>query len=185
LLISNSARFPHGKKEVELIVKQLEKGLVPKTTSCGRILDAVSAILGLCYERTYEGEPAMKLESIASKGKDILDLTPRLKGNVIDTTLLVHEIFNRKNKYSVADLACSAQSYLAKSLAQLAVEEAERLNVNHVGFSGGVAYNEHITVTIRRIVERKGFNFIVHNRVPPGDGGISFGQAIAAAFQKP
>jgi hydrogenase maturation protein HypF len=184
-LLSNSVRFPHGKKEVEVIVKQLEKGLVPKTTSCGRVLDAVSAILGLCYERTYEGEPAMKLESVASKGKDVLNLTPRLKGNVIDTTLLVHEIFNQKNKYSVADLACSAQSYLAKSLAQLAVEEAERLNVNHVGFSGGVAYNEHITVTIRRIVERKGFNFIVHNRVPPGDGGISFGQAIAAAFQKP
>jgi hydrogenase maturation protein HypF len=82
-------------------------------------------------------------------------------------------------------LACSAQSYLAKSLAQLAVEEAERLNVNHVGFSGGVAYNEHITVTIRRIVEGNGFKFIVHNRVPPGDGGISFGQAIAAGLQKP
>jgi len=184
-LLSNSVRFPHGKKEVEVIVKQLEKELVPKTTSCGRVLDAVSAILGLCYERTYEGEPAMTLESVASKGKDMLNLTPRLKGNVIDTALLVHEIFNQKNKYSVADLACSAQSYLAKSLAQLAVEEAERLNVNHIGFSGGVAYNEQITVTIRRIVERKGFKFIVHNRVPPGDGGISFGQAIAAGFQKP
>jgi hydrogenase maturation protein HypF len=183
-LLSKSVRFLHGKKEVEIVVKQLEKGSVPKTTSCGRVLDAVSAILGLCYERTYEGEPAMKLESVASKGKDVLNLPPRLKGNVIDTTLLVHEIFDQKNNYSVADLACSAQSYLAKSLAQLAVEEAERLNVNHVGFSGGVAYNEHITISIRRIVERKGFKFIVHNRVPPGDGGISFGQAIAAGFQK-
>jgi len=112
-------------------------------------------------------------------------LLPRLKGNVIDTALLVHEIFNQKKRYSVADLACSAQSYLAKSLAQLAVEEAERLNVNHVGFSGGVAYNEQITATIRRIVEGNGFNFIVHNRVPPGDGGISFGQVIVAGFQKP
>jgi len=184
-LLLNSDRFPHGKKEVEVIVKQLEKGLVPKTTSCGRVLDAVSAILGLCYERTYEGEPAMKLESAALKGKDVLNLTPRLKGNVIDTKLLVYEIFNQKDKYSVADLAHSAQSYLARSLAQLAVEEAERLNVNHVGFSGGVAYNEHITVTIRKIVEGNGFKFLVHNRVPPGDGGISFGQAIAAGFQKP
>jgi hydrogenase maturation protein HypF len=184
-LLSNSVRFPHGEKEVEVITKQLEKGLAPKTTSCGRVLDAVSAILGLCYERTYEGEPAMKLESAASKGKDVLNLLPRLKGNVIDTTLLVHEIFSEKNRYPVADLACSAQSYLAKSLAKLALEEAERLNVNYVGFSGGVAYNEQITVTIKRIVEGKGFKFIVHNRVPPGDGGISFGQAIAAGFQKP
>jgi len=184
-LLLNSDRFPHGEKEVEVIVKQLEKGLVPKTTSCGRVLDAVSAILGLCYERTYEGEPAMKLESAALNGKDMLNLTPRLKENVIDTTLLVHEIFNQKDNYSVADLACSAQSYLARGLAQLAVEEAERLNVSYIGFSGGVAYNEHITVTIRRIVEGNGLKFLVHNRVPPGDGGISFGQAIAAGFQKP
>jgi len=127
----------------------------------------------------------MKLESAALKGEDVLNLTPRLERNIIDTTLLVHEIFNQRGKRSVADLACSAQSYLARSLAQLAVEEAERLNVNHVGFSGGVAYNEHITVTIRRIVEENGFKFLVHNRVPPGDGGISFGQAIAAGFQKP
>lgn len=183
--ISNSTRFPHGKKEVEVIFKQLEKSLVPKTTSCGRVLDAVSAVLGLCYERTYEGEPAMKLESVALKGKDVLKLTPHLEGNIIDTTLLVREIFNQKDYYSVEDLACSAQTYLARSLAQLAVEEADRLNVDHIGFSGGVAYNEHITVTIKRIVERKGFKFIVHKRVPPGDGGISFGQAIAAGFQKP
>jgi len=184
-LLSNSDRFPHGKKEVEVIVKQLEKGLVAKTTSCGRVLDAVSVILGLCYERTYEGEPAMKLESVALKGKDVLNLAPRLEGNVIDTKLLVQEIFNQKDNYSVADLAYSAQSYLAKSLAHLAVEEAERLNVNYIGFSGGVAYNEHITATIKRVVEGNGFKFLVHNRVPPGDGGISFGQAIAAVFQKP
>lgn len=183
-LLSNSDRFPHGKREVEVIFKQLENGLAPKTTSCGRLLDAVSAILGICYERTYEGEPAMKLESVALKGKDMLNLTPRLKGNIIDTTFLVHEIFNQRGKYPVADLACSAQSYLARGLAQLAVEEAERLNVNHIGFSGGVAYNEHITATIRRIVEGNGFKFFVHNRLPPGDGGISFGQAVVAGFQK-
>ncbi|KPV62021.1 MAG: (NiFe) hydrogenase maturation protein HypF [Candidatus Bathyarchaeota archaeon BA2] len=181
-LLLNSDRFPHGRREVEVIVKQLGKGSTPKTTSCGRVLDAVSAILGICYERTYEGEPAMKLESAALKGKDVLKLTPEFRGNAIDTTLLVHEIFNQRGKHSVADLACSAQSYLARSLAELAVEEAEQLNVDFIGFSGGVAYNEYITVTIRKIVEENGFKFLVHNQVPPGDGGISFGQVVAAAF---
>jgi hydrogenase maturation protein HypF len=181
-LLSNSNRLPHGRSEVEVIVKQLGKGSAPKTTSCGRILDAVAAILGLCYERTYEGEPAMKLESAALKGKDVLNLMPEFKGNAVNTTLLVHEIFDQRGKHSVADLACSAQSYLARSLAESAVREAERLNVDFIGFSGGVAHNEHITLTIRRIVEENGFKFLVHNQVPPGDGGISFGQVIAAAF---
>jgi len=64
------------------------------------------------------------------------------------------------------------------------VEEAERLNVGNIGFSGGVAYNEHITQTIRKIVEKNGFRFFVHDHVPPGDGGIAFGQAIVAALSK-
>jgi len=183
-LLSLSDKFPHGKREAEVILKQLEKGLMPETTSCGRVLDAVSAILGVCYERTYEGEPAMKLESAALKGKNLLKLAPRFKGKVLDTTFLVHEIFTKKDRFSVADLACSAQSYLARGLAQLAIEEAERLQVKHVGFSGGVAYNEHITATIRKAVEREGFSFLVHHKIPAGDGGTSFGQAIVAGFQK-
>ncbi len=181
-LLSKSDLFPHREEEVEVILRQLKSRSVPNTTSCGRILDAVSAILGICYERTYEGEPAMKLESVATKGRDVLNLTPELKGGIINTTLLVHEIFRKRNNHSVADLACSAQSYLARALAQLAVEEAERLGVGAVGFSGGVAYNEHMTLTMKRVVEENGFKFMVHGLVPPGDGGISFGQAMVAGF---
>jgi len=183
-LLSLSDKFPHGKREAEVILKQLEKGSTPETTSCGRVLDAVSALLGICYERTYEGEPAMKLESAALEGKDLLNLAPRFKGKVLETTFLVYEIFTKKDMFSVADLACSAQSYLARGLAELAVNEAERLQVKHVGFSGGVAYNEHITSTIRKAVEKEGFKFLVHHKIPAGDGGTSFGQAIVAGFQK-
>jgi len=183
-LLSLGSKFPHGKREAEVILKQLDKGSTPETTSCGRVLDAISALLGICYERTYEGEPAMKLESTALESKDRLNLAPRINGKVLDTTFLVHEIFTKKDKISAADLACSAQSYLARGLAQLAIEEAERLQVKHVGFSGGVAYNEHITSTIRKVVEREGFKFLVHHKIPAGDGGTSFGQAIVAGFQK-
>jgi hydrogenase maturation protein HypF len=183
-LLSLSDRFPHGKTEAELIIKQLEKGFTAETTSCGRVLDAVSSMLGVCYQRTYEGEPAMKLEAAATRGKDALNLSPKIKGNVLDTTFLVNEIFANKDKVSAADLACSAQSYLARGLAQLAMTEAERLSVRHIGFSGGVAYNEHITATIRKTVEKEGYKFLVHNKIPAGDGGTSFGQAIVAGFQK-
>ncbi len=183
-LLSLSNKFPHGKKEAEVILKQLEKRSTPKTTSCGRVLDAISAIIGICYNRTYEGEPAMKLESIAMKGKDMLNLTPKIKGNILDTTFLVNEIFNNKNKVSAADLARSSQAYIARGLAQLAVEEARQLQVKNIGFSGGVAYNEHITALIKKTVKKEGFKFLIHNKIPAGDGGTSFGQAIVAGFQK-
>jgi len=180
----NSHRLPHGEREVEIILRQLEKGQAPKTTSCGRLLDAVAAIIGVCYERTYEGEPAMKLESAATKGRDVLkNLTPIIEGGVLNTTELVQAIFSQRDKSSAADLAFSAQSYLANGVAQLAVDEANRLGVPVVGFSGGVAYNEHITLTIRKVVESSGLRFVVNELVPPGDGGVSFGQAVAATWQ--
>ncbi len=144
-------------------------------------MDAVSAVLGLCYERTYEGEPSMKLESVATRGREVLNLRPEMKRNFVGTTRLLNEIFEKRNYHSVADLAYSAQSYIAEGVAQLAAEEAERLNVKVVGFSGGVAYNEHIASAIRKVVEDRGLKFFAHNLVVPGDGGLSFGQVVAAS----
>ena len=183
-LLSKSNHLPYGKKEAELISKQLKRGSIVETTSCGRVLDAISAILGICYQRTYEGEPAMKLESIAIKGKDKMNLPPRIDKNILDTTFLINEIFANKDKVSVEDLACSTQSYLARGLAQMAIEEAIRLQVNQIGFSGGVAYNRYITEEIRKAVEKESFKFLFHNKIPAGDGGTSFGQSIVAGFQK-
>jgi hydrogenase maturation protein HypF len=80
-------------------------------------------------------------------------------------------------------LAISAQLYLAHGLAQLAVNQAKHIDVDVVGFSGGVAYNEHIAQAMRKVVEENGLRFVVHESVPPGDGGVSLGQAVAAAWQ--
>jgi hydrogenase maturation protein HypF len=182
-LLSNSAYLPHGKQEVEVVLQLLKKGSVPTTTSCGRVLDAASAILGICCECTYEGEPAMKLEAAATKGKDVLKLKPLIEAGVLNTSFLVHEIFKHRSAYSAGDLAFSTQLYLAQGLAQLAIDQAKRLSVDSIGFSGGVACNEHITQTIRNVVEKNGLKFLVHQLVPPGDGGISLGQAVVAAWQ--
>jgi len=182
-LLSNRAHFPHGKEEVEVVLQQLKKDSAMKTTSCGRVLDAVSAVLGICYERTYEGESAMKLESAAINGKDALKLEPVIKDNILQTTVLVHEIFNSKDIYSVRDLAFSAQHYLAQGLAKIALSEAQHSGIDVVGFSGGVAYNQYITQTIRKVVEQNKLRFVVHESLPAGDGCLSFGQAVVAAWQ--
>jgi hydrogenase maturation protein HypF len=181
-LLSKSEFLPHGENEARLILKQLKKEVKLKTSSCGRVLDAISAILGICHERTYEGEPAMKLEASAIRGKEVLNLKPQIKGNVISTTDMVGRVFENSREYKTSDLAFSAQNYIARSLAELAVKKAQELGVNTIGFSGGVAYNEHISVTIQRIVEKSGKKIAFHEYVPPGDGGTSFGQAIVAGF---
>ncbi|MEM3463678.1 MAG: carbamoyltransferase HypF [Candidatus Bathyarchaeia archaeon] len=182
-LMQYEKHFPHGKEEVQLILQQLkrEHGTV-RTTSCGRILDAVAAVLGVCFERTYEGEPAMKLESTAMKGRDKLKMKPIIEGDTLNTTELLLEIFENRGRCAVQDLAFSAHAYLAKGLAELAIEKALENGVKTVGFSGGVACNEIFVEIMRETVEAAGLKFLVHEAVPPGDGGLSFGQAFAAGF---
>ena len=182
-LVQNSQHLPHGETEAEIILKQLrQKGGFVETTSCGRVLDAVAAVLGVCYERTYEGEPAMKLESAAVKGTDVLKLKPVMRGDVLDTTELLVQVFENRAKASVADLAYSAHAYLAKGLVSLAINAASANGVKAVGFTGGAACNEILAKLMRSAVEAAGLRFLVHEAVPSGDGGISFGHAVVGGF---
>ncbi|MGA3059021.1 MAG: carbamoyltransferase HypF [Candidatus Bathyarchaeia archaeon] len=184
-LMKNSGHLPFGETEANLILDQLAKGFgTVETTSCGRVLDAVAAVLGVCYERSYEGEPAMKLESAAIGCKDALNLKPILRGGTVETTNMLRLIYENKEKMSIGDLAFSAHVYLAKSLASLALEKAGGLGVKAVGFSGGAACNQILTQVMRSAVEDAGLQFLVHEAVPAGDGGVSFGQAVVGGFSR-
>jgi hydrogenase maturation protein HypF len=124
----------------------------------------------------------MKLESAAMKGKDILKLKPIIKGNTLRTTQLLMEIFEKREKHQIGDLAYSAHVYIARGLASLAVEKASENSIRVIGFSGGTACNQILTSTMRETVEAAGLQFLVHRAVPPGDGGLSFGQAVVSGF---
>jgi hydrogenase maturation protein HypF len=181
-LKQNAAHLPHGETEANLILSQLKTQSTPKTTSLGRILDAAAAILGICYERTFEGEAAMKLESAAVKGKDVLSLAQLVRGKALDTTQLLISVFENKDKFSSADLAYSVHAYLAKGLAKLAAEKAAGCGVGVVGFTGGSAVNVLLAKLMREVVEAEGLRFLVHEQVPSGDGGVSLGQAVVGGF---
>ncbi|MCW4024687.1 MAG: carbamoyltransferase HypF [Candidatus Bathyarchaeota archaeon] len=182
-LSQNSQHLPHGKTEAQLILNQLKNGAeTVQTTSCGRILDAVAALLGVCYARSYEGEPAMKLESVALGGKDVLKLKSVFRDGVLETTPLMRTIFEGMGRFSVADLAYSTHAYIAQGLGMLAVEQAQEKGVKVVGFSGGAACNQLLAEMMRATVESAGLAFVVHEAVPAGDGGVAFGQAVVAGF---
>ena len=182
-LLKRSRHLLHGEKEAKLILQQLQKGVgVARTTSCGRVLDAVAAVLGVCYERTYEGEPAIKLESVAVDGKDALNMEPIIERDVLATSQMLSAIYKNLDEAPVADLAYSAHAYLARGLASLAIENALDDGVKAVGFSGGAACNQILTQVMRSTVEAAGLKFLVHKSIPAGDGGISFGQAVVGGF---
>ena len=176
-------------REVEVVIRQIETGFnTPKTTSMGRVLDALAALLGVCYERTYEGEPAMKLEALASKGDpEALNIqVPVEKSNGIyrlDTTSLFLKVLEELGRCRIEDIASSAQASLASSLADVALKLASEHNVDYIGISGGVSYNDMIVSRIKQKVIEKGLTFLQQTQAPPGDGGIALGQCVIASFQ--
>ncbi len=182
-LKANSSHLPHGEAEIPIVTHQLDRKDFTWTSSCGRVLDSVSALLGISCERTYEGEPAMKLEAYSRGGDDRLNIKPEIDGEIIRTTNIVRSIYHNRAKIAIADLAFSAHAYVARALAAAAIGVAEKEKIKTVGFSGGVALNELISLMIRKIVSDAGLEYVGNSEVPPGDGGVSFGQAYLASLQ--
>jgi hydrogenase maturation protein HypF len=175
-----------GAIEIDVLVKQIERRFnSPETTSTGRVLDAISALLGVCYERTYEGEPAIKLESFARGGNENLDIPIKIEKtggrHTLDTTAILDTVLTLKDGHPKEDIAASAQRALAEGLADMAANTAKRKNIDAIGVSGGVAYNEAIVRNMRASLKEKGFKLLKHTKVPCGDGGISLGQACIVA----
>jgi len=181
--------FPKGESEIEAVMRQLERGVnVSQTSSCGRVLDAVSCLLGICAERTYEGEPAMKLEAAAANGnsEEVRLRMEVKKGDPLaaDSAQLLLDVLSAlRSGVHKKDIAAGAQRAIAAALADMAVESAKERGIGTVGVSGGIFCNDVITRCVRDAVVRGGLKFRSHRLVPPGDGGISVGQAFVAASQ--
>ena len=175
--------------EISVILGQLEAGWnTISTTSAGRFLDAVAALVEICQERTYEGEPAMRLEAAASRGTPVALPVKMRKGKdrlLLDTVALYGCLAELAEAASPETVAATAQSSLAKGVARLALLIADREQIREVALSGGVAYNDAIVSTIRDELEHAGCVLVTNEQIPCGDGGIAFGQAVYAARYSP
>ena len=170
--------------EADVLAHQVERGFnAPLTSSTGRVLDAAAALLGICRERTYDGEPAMKLEAAAARGRpEDWDLVFETQDNarILSTRALLRSAREALTRRSREDVAASVQHNLARGIARMAVDAAHAAGLSRVALSGGVAYNFAIRETIRREVERANLAFVTNPALPLGDGCISAGQCIMA-----
>lgn len=158
-------RGKYSSWEIPILERQLASGLnSPMTSSCGRILDATAALLGFCDERTYDGRGAMVLESRSGKP---YEFRPVFEGSTLLTTPLFEYLISNLHR-DKARLAGTVQRYLAEGLFELASRTKKP-----VVWAGGCAYNRIMTSFMLT------HGVLLNKRVPPGDGGISFGQICA------
>ncbi len=189
-LIATLASLGLSELESSVLLQQIERSVnVPLTSSTGRVLDAVSAALGICQKRTYDGEPAMSLEAVARYGyPDVqlpLEISTYRDRSILDTRPVLAEILQaKKHGQSTKNIAASAQVTIARGIATIAAEAAEAIGTSNIGLSGGVAYNKAIVTTVNEVCNTRELVLFTNTKVPRGDGGISFGQAILTAMVK-
>ncbi len=173
-------------KEAEISAKQLRANLnVFNCTSFGRVLDAISAVLGVCRKRTYEGEPAMKLEAFAFQGRGTIDMPLEYATEGNREVLLVRPIIRACLEYikegrKKQDIAASAQKALARGMAELAVRKAQEGGEKKIALSGGVFYNQAIFEEFERVLKENRLELFTNEKVARGDNGLSLGQAYLA-----
>jgi hydrogenase maturation protein HypF len=181
--------FKYGDKEVDMTLKQLENRFnTAYTSSMGRVLDSISVLLKVSKSRGYEGECSMKLESAAKNAQDLINITLEKevvdKRVVIDTSGLLLDVLELiRSDVPSCEIARASQKALAESMSDVAIITADTYNVDKIGATGGVFYNEYISEIVKKNVENEGYEFLQHEKTCCGDGSVSMGQCAVVGWQ--
>jgi hydrogenase maturation protein HypF len=154
-----------------------------ETSSCGRLFDAVSSLLGIRHETTYEGQAAIELEMAATGAPGEypfaiedgdpfqIDFRPAIRA-------IVHDAIS-----GLAAGEISARFHL--TVAKAIVDCCERLRASHglsrVCLSGGTLQNLRLLGNATASLRERDFAVFIHRRVPANDGGLALGQAVIAS----
>ena len=173
--------------QAKLLLGMLQTGVnTIKSTSAGRLFDAVSALLGIRKRSTFEGEAATTLQFHAEKGHGRIDIPEPLRnvddGFVLATDTLFSELLHRRLAgENPEDLAYAFHDALAALIVAACERARETTGINTAALTGGVYQNTLLLkLTVDRLLE-KGFTPLLHRLLPPNDGGVGLGQAVYAA----
>jgi hydrogenase maturation protein HypF len=168
--------------ELDLLLAMLARDLnCPRTSSLGRLFDAVAALAGIRERRGFEGQAAMALEFAAERAAPETPYGWTFSGQevrVADPAPLVAELL-RDRATGVAPERLARRFHAA--LADLALAWARHAGLRDVVLAGGCFQNALLTALVTARLSEAGFRVHRHRRFPPNDGSISLGQAAVAA----
>jgi hydrogenase maturation protein HypF len=157
----------------------------PLTTSAGRLFDAVAALCGLRAMATYEGQAAAELEGVADVADAGAYPLPLVESGgllLLDARATVTAVLADLDAgASPALVSARFHTALATATAAACERLAERAGLSAVVLSGGVFQNRLLLERTAEQLERSALRVLVPERLPPNDGGISYGQAAIAA----
>lgn len=183
-----------------LLQRQLEARLnCPMTSSCGRLFDAIGALVLRRFNVSYEAQAAVELEALAwscdllSNGSPpdgapapepyCFELNSDAEPWILSPASVVNEVINDIEKETdPAQIAVRFHLGLSEAIVRTSISIAEKHGLEKIALSGGVFQNRLLLRMVTEGLSLQGREVISHHHVPPNDGGIALGQAALALF---
>lgn len=172
-----AARFadqPHA----PMLGQMLEKGInAPETSSCGRLFDAACGLVGLRPVAEFEGQAPMELEALAD-APEVMAGGWTLKDGVLDFAPLLGRLAGMEARAG----SNLFHGSLAAGFAAMVLAARAETGISTVAFGGGCFFNRVFTARLEMALAEGGMDVLKPLKLSPGDAGLSFGQAVAAAL---
>ena len=159
-----------------------------KTSSMGRLFDAVSALLGVCTKRTYEGQPAIELEGCADLS-DSGEYDPSIQAHddevlINGAKIAVQAYRDYSGGTSPEKVSMRFHRTLARATAIAVGKIARMTGCDRVCLTGGCFQNVILLELTMELLTASGLTVFVHRRLPPNDECISYGQIVIAGARR-
>ncbi|HUW92635.1 MAG TPA: carbamoyltransferase HypF [Bacteroidales bacterium] len=168
------------KQRMMIVKEMIVKGVnSPLTCGAGRIFDAVSALIGLCSEATFDSEAPMRLESVIDCETDLYYSFSL--GRTVSFADTFREILTDITHTEASFISAKFHNTIARIILQVVEKIRKESSLNKVILSGGVFQNKYLLEKTLYLLNMKSFEVFTNHLVPANDGGISLGQLIIAS----
>jgi len=173
-----------SEKKIELVTSMMQRGLnTVRTSSCGRLFDAVASITGLRHEVNYEGQAAIELEMAVLEG--ITESYPFEIGTnspwEIDMRPAIERLVQEvQRKFSIGLMSARFHNTVVAVIVEVCRRLRETDGLNLVCLGGGSFQNVYLLERLIPALRDHGFAVYLNSQVPTNDGGIALGQAAVA-----
>jgi hydrogenase maturation protein HypF len=193
-------------KKRNAVIEMIERDMnSPMISSCGRLFDAVSFLVGLApMEMEFEAEAPMRLESAAddrmrtsyrfkminkneesnrgqapiSRGEENLDLAPIFQISFNPTITAILDDLNKG--IPISQISAKFHNTLARTILKAAERVKQSHHIDTVALTGGVFLNKRLLETSLHLLGQKGFKTLRPIVYSPSDESISVGQIAYA-----
>lgn len=171
-----------GASTIDVLQRQLESGLnAPRTSSMGRLFDAVSALIGVRQVVNYEAQAAIELEAMVNGRENAYYEMSYQDGLMDPAEALLQMIADLRAGEDRGRIAARFHGGIAQAIHRICKDIHRQTGLRQVVLSGGVWQNMFLLAQTAGLLQAEGLSVLIHRQVPTNDGGLALGQVLIAA----